>query len=143
MHPRQSAAEIRLPGSTDEASVAGIVVLVGGHIRIGRLERLAELRSELILLTLLPYVSFSETQCWANLAAGSRATRSQALGACMFLFEIGWRRHLLVLRPGELEPGLDRPALPWGRLRSINANVQGPEVLPALRAVCVPGAAGA
>jgi hypothetical protein len=56
----------RLPASTDEAMVAGIVGLVGDHLRIGRLERLAELRPELVLLTLLPYLGFAEAQAWAN-----------------------------------------------------------------------------
>jgi hypothetical protein len=59
----------RLPASTDEALVGGIVGLVGDHIRIGRLDRLAELRPELVLLTLLPYLGFSEAQRWANRAA--------------------------------------------------------------------------
>lgn len=61
----------RLPASTDEALVAGIVGLVGDHIRIGRVDRLAELRPELVLLTLLPYLGFSEAQRWANRAAGA------------------------------------------------------------------------
>jgi hypothetical protein len=61
--------QTRLPVSTDEALVAGIVGLVGDHIRIGRADRLAELRPELVLLTLLPYLGFSEAQRWANLAA--------------------------------------------------------------------------
>lgn len=63
----------RPPASTDEALVAGIVGLVGDHIRIGRLDRLAELRPELVLLTLLPYLGFSEAQRWANQVAKSRA----------------------------------------------------------------------
>jgi hypothetical protein len=67
--PRDS----RLPGSTDEALVAGIVGLVGDHIRIGRLDRLAELRPELVLLTLLPYLGFTEAQRWANQVASARA----------------------------------------------------------------------
>jgi hypothetical protein len=58
--------EARLPGSTDEALVAGIVGLVGDHIRVGRQDRLAELRPELVLLALLPYLGFSEAQRWAN-----------------------------------------------------------------------------
>jgi hypothetical protein len=56
----------RLPGSTDEALVAGMVGLVGDHLRIGRLVRLQELRPELVLLTLLPYLGFAEAQRWAN-----------------------------------------------------------------------------
>lgn len=66
--PRNS----RLPASTDEALVAGIVGLVGDHIRIGRFDRLAELRPELVLLTLLPYLGFSEAQRWANQVSKSR-----------------------------------------------------------------------
>jgi hypothetical protein len=58
--------EKRLPGSRDEALIAGIVGLVGDHLRIGRLDRLKELRPELVLLTLLPYVGFEEAQRWAN-----------------------------------------------------------------------------
>jgi hypothetical protein len=58
----------RLPASTDEALVAGIVGLVGDHIRIGRFDRLAELRPELVLLTLLPYLGFAEAQRWSNRA---------------------------------------------------------------------------
>jgi hypothetical protein len=56
----------RLPVSTDEALVAGMVGLVGDHLRIGRYERLAELRADLVLLTLLPYLGFAEAQEWAN-----------------------------------------------------------------------------
>lgn len=59
----------RLPGSTDEAVVAGVVGLVGDHLRIGRLDRLAELRPDLVLLTLLPYLGFAEAQRWANTAS--------------------------------------------------------------------------
>jgi hypothetical protein len=70
--PRDS----RLPASTDEALVAGIVGLVGDHIRIGRFDRLAELRPELVLLTLLPYLGFSEAQRWANQVSELRAEES-------------------------------------------------------------------
>jgi hypothetical protein len=59
----------RLPGSTDEALVAGIVGIVGDHLRIGRLDRLEELRPDLVLLTLLPYLGFAEAQRWANQVA--------------------------------------------------------------------------
>jgi hypothetical protein len=59
----------RLPGSTDEALVAGMVGLVGDHLRIGRTDRLEELRPELVLLTLLPYLGFREAQGWANQVA--------------------------------------------------------------------------
>lgn len=58
--------ETRLPGTADEALVAGIVGVVGDHIRLGRTERLTKLRADLVLLTLLPYLGFSEAQKWAN-----------------------------------------------------------------------------
>jgi hypothetical protein len=62
----------RLPGSTDEALVGGVVGLVGDHLRIGRTERLARLRPDLVLLTLLPYLGFDEARRWANeLAEGT------------------------------------------------------------------------
>jgi hypothetical protein len=60
----------RLPGATDEALVAGIVGLVGDHLRVGRSDRLEELRPELVLLALLPYLGFAEAQSWANRIAG-------------------------------------------------------------------------
>lgn len=56
----------RLPVSTDEALVAGLVGLVGDHLRIRRYERLVELRADLVLLTLLPYLGFEEARHWAN-----------------------------------------------------------------------------
>ena len=68
----KAPAGTRLPGSTDEALVAGIVGLVGDHIRLGRLDRLAELRPELVLLTLLPYLGFADAKGWADRAAGAR-----------------------------------------------------------------------
>jgi hypothetical protein len=63
-----SAPERTVGGATDEALVAGVVGLVGDHLRLGRLERLQELRPELVLLTLLPYVGFAEAQRWANVS---------------------------------------------------------------------------
>lgn len=56
----------RLSASTDEAVVAGIVGLVGDNLRIGRVDRLTELRPDLVLLALLPYLGFFEAQQWAN-----------------------------------------------------------------------------
>ncbi len=56
----------RRPGSTDEALVGGIVGLVGDHLRLGRTDRLAELRPDLVLLVLLPYLGFDEAKSWAN-----------------------------------------------------------------------------
>jgi hypothetical protein len=56
----------RLPGSTDEALVAGIVGLVGDHVRVERFEALEALRPDLVLLALLPYLGFSEAREWAN-----------------------------------------------------------------------------
>jgi hypothetical protein len=69
----RAPAAARLPGSTDEALIAGIVGLVGDHIRIGRLDRVTELRPELVLLTLLPYLGFAEAQRWANQIAAANA----------------------------------------------------------------------
>lgn len=65
----KAPTDSRLPGSTDEALVAGMVGLVGDHLRIGRQDRLEELRPELVLLTLLPYLGFAEAQRWANQVA--------------------------------------------------------------------------
>lgn len=62
----RAPAGARLPPSTDEALVAGIVGLVGDHIRVGRVDRLAQLRPELVLLALLPYLGFDEAKRWAN-----------------------------------------------------------------------------
>jgi hypothetical protein len=59
----------RLPALTDEALVGGIVGLVGDHIRVDRLDRLSQLRSELVLLTLLPYLGFDEAQRWTTLTS--------------------------------------------------------------------------
>jgi hypothetical protein len=56
----------RLPGSTDEALVAGIVGLVGDHVRVERFKALEALRPDLVLLALLPYLGFSEARGWAN-----------------------------------------------------------------------------
>jgi hypothetical protein len=56
----------RLPGATDEALIAGMVGLVGDHLRLGRVDRLEELRPELVLLTLLPYLGFEEAKKWAD-----------------------------------------------------------------------------
>ena len=61
----RAPAGARMPASI-EALVAGIVGLVGDHIRIGRVERLSELRAELVLMTLLPYLGFAEAQRWAD-----------------------------------------------------------------------------
>lgn len=55
-------------GSVDEALVAGMVGLIGDHIRLERLDRLKELRAEIVFLVLLPYVGFEEAQRWANWA---------------------------------------------------------------------------
>lgn len=68
---RDAPAGSRLPGTTDEALVAGIVGLVGDHVRVGRLEALEVLRPDLVLIALLPYLGFDEARAWANrFAAG-------------------------------------------------------------------------
>lgn len=56
----------RLPSNSDEALVAGIVGLVGDHVRLGREDRLSKLRADLVLFTLLPYLGFAEARKWAN-----------------------------------------------------------------------------
>lgn len=61
--------DTKLPPTTDEALVAGMVGLVSDHLRVGRLDRLKELRPEFVLLTLLPYLGFAEAQKWANQVA--------------------------------------------------------------------------
>jgi hypothetical protein len=63
----------RLCPPTDEALVAGIVGLVGDHLRSGRSDRLEELRPEIVLLALLPYLGFVEAQKWAD-RGGNRAS---------------------------------------------------------------------
>ncbi|HET9198558.1 MAG TPA: hypothetical protein VFN92_09940 [Solirubrobacterales bacterium] len=55
-----------LPAATDEAVVAGMIGLVGDHLRLGRVDRLQQILPELVLLTLLPYLGFEEAQLWAN-----------------------------------------------------------------------------
>lgn len=62
----QAPAGSRLPGSTDEALVAGIIGLVGDHVRIGRVEALSDLRRDLVLLALLPYLGFDEARRRVN-----------------------------------------------------------------------------
>ena len=65
--------DARLPVATDEALVAGLIGLVGDHVRIDRTERLRQLRPELVLLALLPYLGFAESQRWANFMADREA----------------------------------------------------------------------
>lgn len=62
----QAPAGSRLPGSTDEALVAGIIGLVGDHVRVGRTAALADLRQDLVLLALLPYLGFDEARRRVN-----------------------------------------------------------------------------
>jgi hypothetical protein len=69
----RAPVDARLPVSTDTALVGGMVGLVGDHIRIGRLDRLAELRPELVLLTLLPYLGFDGARRWANRTAQAQS----------------------------------------------------------------------
>ena len=53
--------------------MAGIVGLVGDHVRVGRLEALEALRPDLVLLALLPYLGFAEAREWANRFAADEA----------------------------------------------------------------------
>jgi hypothetical protein len=62
----QAPASKRLPGSTDAALVGGVVDLVRDYLRLGRADHLEELRSDLVLLVLLPYLGFAEAKSWAN-----------------------------------------------------------------------------
>jgi hypothetical protein len=64
----------RLPGSTDEALVAGIIGLVGDHVRVGRLQALEALRPDLVLLALLPYLGFAGAREWANRLAADEGS---------------------------------------------------------------------
>lgn len=61
-----------LPKVTGEAVIGGVVGLVGEQLRLGRADRLRELRPEFVLLTLLPYMGFEEARNWANRAAAER-----------------------------------------------------------------------
>ena len=70
---RDAPVGSRLPGSTDEALVAGIVGLVGDHLRVERFEALEALRPDLVLLALLPYLGFAEARVWANRFAADEA----------------------------------------------------------------------
>lgn len=65
----KAPSQQRLPVATDETLMAGMVGLIGDHLRIGRIDRLEQLRPELVLLTLLPYLGFVEAQEWANRTA--------------------------------------------------------------------------
>jgi hypothetical protein len=48
------------------AMMAGIGLLVGEHVRIGHVDRLAALRPDLHLLILLPFLDFQEAKAWAD-----------------------------------------------------------------------------
>jgi hypothetical protein len=56
---------------TPAAVVAGVGLVVGEHIRLGRPERLHALRPELHLLMLLPFLPFEEAQRWVTKVQGS------------------------------------------------------------------------
>lgn len=62
----QAPRDKRLPGSSDRALIGGVVGLVGDHLRLGRTDRLHELRPDLVLLVLLPYLGFAEAKVWAD-----------------------------------------------------------------------------
>lgn len=72
---RDAPERSRLPGTTDEALVAGVVGLVGDHVRVGRLEALEALRPDLVLIALLPYLGFDEARAWANRFAADEGRR--------------------------------------------------------------------
>jgi hypothetical protein len=56
----------RLPASTRDAVVGGIVMVVLGHLHRDRLDRLAALGPDLVYFALLPYLGFDEAQNWAQ-----------------------------------------------------------------------------
>jgi hypothetical protein len=62
----QAPVNSRRPGSTDVALIGGVVGLVGDHLRLGRAAPLSELRPDLVLLVLLPYLGFAEAKSWAE-----------------------------------------------------------------------------
>jgi hypothetical protein len=66
---KEAPVAAQLSPQTSEALVGGMIGLVGDHLRVGRMHRLTDLRPELVLLALLPYLSFEEAQHWANKAA--------------------------------------------------------------------------
>jgi hypothetical protein len=51
---------------TPAALMAGIVLLVRDYVRLDRLDRLRDLRPELHLMTLLPFLSFEQAQQWVE-----------------------------------------------------------------------------
>jgi hypothetical protein len=60
----------RLPDSTDQAVVGGIVAVIVGHLHRDRLDQLAALGPDLVYLALLPYLGFSEAKSWTQSVAG-------------------------------------------------------------------------
>jgi hypothetical protein len=102
---REWPAQIASPGRLAVAGIGGrgaggrFVGLVGDHIRIGRLDRLAELRPELVLLTLLPYLGFSEARRWANEMACPRgAAVDIPVRLCSYFRSASGRQGFLVSR---------------------------------------------
>jgi hypothetical protein len=57
--------DLPLASSTEEALVGGIAAVVSDHMRSGRAHRLGDIAPELVYLTLLPYLGFSEAKRWA------------------------------------------------------------------------------
>ncbi|HET8567333.1 MAG TPA: hypothetical protein VFL77_12775 [Solirubrobacterales bacterium] len=53
------------PG-TPAAAIAGVGLVVGDHVRVGRADRLPELCPEMHLMILLPFLSFEEARGWAE-----------------------------------------------------------------------------
>lgn len=61
--------ERRLPASTNQALVGGMVTVVADHVRSGRMDRLGEIAPDLVCFTLLPYLGFDEAKRWAQSTA--------------------------------------------------------------------------
>jgi hypothetical protein len=68
MFAAEALSPQRLAGSSDEAVVAVIAAVIGEHLRHDRLDQLGEMASELVYLSLLPYLGFDEAKSWAESA---------------------------------------------------------------------------
>ena len=63
------------PGPAAPAAlIAGIGLIVGDYIRLGRPELLSALRAELHLLILLPFLGFGEAKLWADMVEQGEIT---------------------------------------------------------------------
>lgn len=56
----------RLPASTDAAVIGSIAAVISGHLHCGTSDRLPEVASDMIELSLLPYVGFAAARQWST-----------------------------------------------------------------------------